>query len=52
MNIGNATSGGQEGIAVNEGTNDQDFTVVTSSNNTAIDKSTVSMKTLERCSNE
>ena len=49
MIFGNATSGGQESIAVNEGTNDRDFTVGTSSNNTAINESTVSMKTLERC---
>ena len=52
MIIGNATSGGQESIAVNEGTNDRDFTVGTSSNNTAINENTVSMKTLESCFNE
>ena len=52
MIIGNAISGGQESIAVNEGTIDRDFTVGTSSNNTAINESTVSMKTLERCFNE
>ena len=37
---------------VNEGTNDRDFTVGTSSNNIAINESTVNVKTLERCFNE
>ena len=37
---------------VNEGTNNRDFTVGTPSNNTAINESTVNMKTLERCFNE
>ena len=52
MIIGNATSGRQENIAVSEGTNDRDFTVGFSSNNTAINEVTVSIKTLERCFNE
>ena len=52
MIIDNATSGREEIIAVSEGTNDRDFTVGTSSNNTVINESTVSMKTLERCFNE
>ena len=34
---------------VSEGTNDRDFTVGTSSNNIAINESTVNVKTLERC---
>ena len=50
--IGNAASERQEIILVNEGTNDLDFTVGTSSNNTAINESTVSVKTLERCFDE
>ena len=34
---------------VNEGTNDRDFTVGTSSNNLATNENTVNVKTLERC---
>ena len=52
MIIGNAASERQENIVVNEGTNDRDFIVGTSSNNTAINESTMSVKTLERCVNE
>ena len=52
MVIGNAASERQEDIVVNEGTNGQDFTVSTSSNNIAINESTVNVKTLERCFNE
>ena len=37
---------------VNEGTNDRDFTVGTSSNSIAINESTINVKTLERCFNE
>ena len=37
---------------VNEGTNDRDFTVSNSSNNTAVNESAVNVKTLERCFNE
>ena len=37
---------------MNEGSNDRDFTVGTSSNNTAINESTVNVKALERCFNE
>ena len=40
MIIGNAVSERQENIVVNEGTNGRDFTVGTSSNNIAINKST------------
>ena len=50
--IGNAASESQENIPVNEGTNDQDFTVSTSSNNLATNEDAVNVKTLERCSNE
>ena len=39
-------------IVVNEGTNDRDFTVGTSSNGTAINESMMSVKTLESCFNE
>ena len=52
VSIGNAASERQENIVVNEGTNDRDFTVGTSSNNIAIDGSAVNVKTLERCLNE
>ena len=52
MIIGKATSGRGENIAVSEGTNDRDFTVDTSSNNTVINESTVNMKTLVRCFKE
>ena len=48
MIIGNAAIGRQENIVVNEGTNDRDFTVGTS-NNIAINESTVNVKTLEKC---
>ena len=50
--IGNAASERQESFAVNEVTNDRDFTVGTSNNNLAIDESTVNLKTLEKCFNE
>ena len=50
--IGNATIESQEDIMVNKGTNDQDFTVGTSSNNTVINENVVNVKTLERCFNE
>ena len=52
MIIGNAASERQEIVEVNKGTNDQDFTISTSSNNTAVNASTVSVKTLKRCFNE
>ena len=50
--IGNAASERQENVVVNEGTNDLDFTVSISNNNTALNESTVNVKTLERCFNE
>ena len=46
--IGNTASERQENVVANKGTNDQDFTVSTSSNNTAVIESTVSVKILER----
>ena len=52
MVIGNAASERQGNIVVNEGTNDRDFTVGTSSDNIAINESTVNVKTLVRCFNE
>ena len=52
MIIGNAASERQENIVVSEDTNDQDFTVGTSSNNIANNENTVNVKTLERCFNE
>ena len=51
MIIGSAVSERQENV-VNEGTNDQDFTVSNSSNNTAVNGSATNVKTLERCFNE
>ena len=50
--IGNAVSERQENAAVNEGTNDQNFTVGTSSSDSVVDGNAMSMKTLERCFNE
>ena len=52
MIIGNAVSERQQNVVVNEGTNDRDFTVSNSSNNTAVNESVVNVKTLERCYNE
>ena len=50
--IGNTASERQENVVVNEGTNDRDFTVSNSSNNTAVNESAINVKTLERCFNE
>ena len=52
MIIGNTASTRQENIVINEGTDDRDFTVGTSSNNTVINENVVNVKTLERCFNE
>ena len=52
MIIGNAISERQENAMVNEGTNDRDFTVSTSNNDSVINESTNNVKTLERCFNE
>ena len=52
MIIRNAVSERQENAVVNEGTNDRDFTVSTSNNDSVINESTVNVKSLERCFNE
>ena len=52
MIIGNAVSERQENAVVNEGTNDRDFTVGTSSNDPIVNANAMSVKTLERCFNE
>ena len=52
MIIGNAASERQENTVVNEGTNDRDFTVGTSSNDPIVNANAMSVKTLERCFNE
>ena len=50
--IGNAASERQENVVVNKGTNERGFIVSTSSNNTAVNENTVSVKFLERCFNK
>ena len=52
MIIGIAVSGRQENAVVNEGTNDRDFTVGTSNNDSVVNGNAMSVKTLERCFNE
>ena len=52
MIIGNAVSERQENAVVNESTNDRDFTVGTSYNDSVINGNAMSVKTLERCFNE
>ena len=52
MIIGNAVSERQENAVVNMGTNDRDFTVSNSSNNTAVNENAMNVKTLERRFNE
>ena len=52
MIIGNAVSERQENVVVNEGTNDRDFTVGTSSSNSVVNGNAMNVKTLERCFNE
>ena len=53
MIIGNAVSEGLENAVVNEGTDDdQDFTVGTSNNDSVVNGSAMTVKTLERCFNE
>ena len=42
----------QENIVINEGTNDRDFTVGTSSNNSLVNENAMNVKTLDRCFNE
>ena len=50
--FGNAANERRDSTVVNESTNDRDFTVGSSSNNLAINGSTVNARTLERCFNE
>ena len=50
--IGNAASKRQENVAVNEGTNDQEFTVGTSYDSSTVNGNAMSVKTLEKCFNE
>ena len=52
MIIGNAASERQENIVVNEGTNDQDFTVGTSNVSSIVNGNAMNVKTLGRCFNE
>ena len=52
MIIANAVSERQENVVVNEGTNDQDFTVGNSSSKSVVDGNAMNVKTLERCFNE
>ena len=52
MIIGNAASERQEIAVVNEGTNDRDCTVGTSSNDSIFNGNAMSVKTLETCFNE
>ena len=52
MIIGNAASERQEITVVNEGTNDREFTVSTSNNDSVVNQNMVNVKTLERCFNE
>ena len=47
--IGNAANERRDSIVVSEGIKDQDSTVGTSSNELAVNESTVNVKTLERC---
>ena len=52
MIFGNAVSERQENAVANEGTNDRDFTVGISSNDSIVNGNAMSVKTLERCFNE
>ena len=52
MIIGNVASERQENIVVNEGSNDRDFTVGISSDNSVGTGNAMDVKTLERCFNE
>ena len=49
---GNATSERQVNTAVNGSTDDRDFTVGTSNNDSVVNGNAMSVKTLERCFNE
>ena len=50
--IGNTASERQENVAVNEGTNDQDFTAGASNVSSIVNENESNVKTLERCFNE
>ena len=50
--LGNAVSERQENVVANEGTNDRDFTVGTSNNDSVISGNAMIVKTLVRCFNE
>ena len=50
--IGNAASERQENIAVNESTNDRDFTFGIPKNDSVVNGNAMSVNTLERCFNE
>ena len=50
--IGNTASERQENVVVNEGINDQDFTVGTSNVSSIINENVLNVKTLERCFSE
>ena len=52
MIFGNAVSERQENTVVNEGSDDRDFTVGSSSNDPVVNANAMSVKTLERCFNE
>ena len=52
MIIGNTVSESQENSVVNEGTNDRDFTVGTSNNDSVINGNAMGTKALERFFNE
>ena len=52
MIIGKTVSERQENVMVNEGTNDRDFTIGTSSSNSVVNGNAMNVKTLERCFNE
>ena len=52
MIIGNTATERQESVVVNEGTNDQDFTVGTSNVTPIVNENVLNVKTLERCFNE
>ena len=52
MIFGNAVSERQENAVVNEGTDDRDFTVGISNNDSVVNWNAMSVKTLERCFNE
>ena len=52
MIIGNTTNERQDSVVVNEGTNDQDFTVGTSNVSSIVNENALDVKTLERCFNK